>query len=107
VAVRGYTISGRISEGADGVAGVIVSAAPGSATSDAGGNYIITLASGGTYTVQPATNGIGFDPPNLSVTLSGDRSGVNFAAKPVQLTIAPTNGPAQLTLLGVPARTYN
>ena len=107
VAVRGYTISGRISEGADGVPGVTVTAAPGSATSDAGGNYIITLATGGSYTVQPATNGIGFNPPSVLVTLSGDRSGVDFTANPVQLTIAPTNGPAKLTLLGVPARTYN
>ena len=68
---------------------------------------MITLASGGTYTVQPATNGIGFDPPNVVVMLSANRSGVDFTANPVLLSISPTNQPIKLTLLGVPSRTYN
>jgi len=105
VALHALTISGHISEGGYGIPGLLVSAPPGSAISDTNGDYTITLPVGN-YIVQAATNGIGFDPTNYSVSLTGDQSGLDFTARPLRLAISQTNRPIKLTLLGVPARPY-
>jgi len=105
VALHGLTLSGHISEGGNGIPGITVTAPPGSAISDTNGDYTITLPSGN-YTVQAVTNGIGFNPTNYSVFLTGNQPGLDFIARPVLLAISPTNHPIKLTLLGVPARPY-
>jgi inhibitor of cysteine peptidase len=105
VGLRALTISGQLLEGANGLPGVRVTAGPASATSDSAGNYVLTLQSG-SYTVQPATNGIGFNPQSAAVNLTSSTSGINFIARPVRLSLTYTN-PVKVTVLGVPLRSYN
>ncbi len=85
-----YSISGQISVGNSGLAGVSVAlSGPTTAivTTDGSGNYTFSGLSDGSYTVTPALTGYTFTPTNLAATVSGsDVTGENFTAV---ATVAP------------------
>lgn len=75
-----YSISGKVSLGNAGLAGVTVTATGGAnATTDSSGNYTITGLAGGTYTVTPSKTGYAFGP-SCSVVVGPNATGVNFVA---------------------------
>jgi hypothetical protein len=79
-----YTISGQILEGTNGLGGVTVTlSGTQSATTmtDANGNYSFgNLTDGGSVTVTPSRAFYIFTPESRSVSIDGDRSGINFTA---------------------------
>ncbi|MDW8145466.1 MAG: carboxypeptidase regulatory-like domain-containing protein [Roseiflexaceae bacterium] len=79
-----YTIAGRVLDNSGNpVAGVTVSDGVRSATTDASGNYALANVPAGTYILTPSRSGYAFSPPNRTVTVSGNVSGVDFTADPV------------------------
>ena len=112
-AVISFSISGRISDGTNGLGGVAVTSEGRSAVTDTNGNYSLTGFTNGTYVVTPSAAGAGFTPTNRSVTISGGNvSGADFTAnRPVvQSIIAPPvpnpAGPFTMNFLGTPQQTY-
>ncbi len=75
-----YTISGTVTAGSSGLAGVTVSAGTYSAVTNASGVYTISGVIAGTYTVTPAKTGYTFTPATRSVTVGPNATGVDFAA---------------------------
>ena len=79
-----YTISGVVRDGDDSpLSGVQVSASgPMSASdsTDAGGNYTLTVISG-TYTLQASKSGL-VSPPARTVTVPPNRTGIDFRLVP-------------------------
>lgn len=76
-----YTISGNVTFSGSGLVGVTMSDGTRNATTDSSGNYIITGAPNGIYTVTPSKAGYSFLPTTLSVTLAGaNQTGKNFTA---------------------------
>ncbi|HUU94779.1 MAG TPA: carboxypeptidase regulatory-like domain-containing protein, partial [Phycisphaerae bacterium] len=77
-----YTIGGRVVDDAGaGLQGVLVTAGPFSATTDADGDYTIANVPSGTRTVTPQLAEYAFTPGSRSVTVNqtvGDATGVNF-----------------------------
>ena len=66
-----FAISGRVVDGGDvPKAGVVVSAGPLSATTNANGDYSITGLTSGTYAVTPALRGFTFSPASRSITIA-------------------------------------
>lgn len=75
------SISGKVSAGGVGLAGVTVATALNSATTDADGNYVLSNLSNGSYTITPNKNNYIFTPGNIVVTLtSSNVSGKDFTA---------------------------
>jgi len=103
-----FTIRGRITEGTNGMSGIMVTAGTRSGTSDTNGNYLISNLVSNSYTVTPQSLGVGFNPVNRDVTLGPDATNINFALNPVQITSATltTNSSLRLSFLGGPGRTY-
>lgn len=76
----GYTISGTITSGSSGLAGVTVSDGVRSATTDASGNYTISSVPNGSYVLTPALANYTLSPATLNVTVnSANLTGNNFA----------------------------
>jgi hypothetical protein len=79
-----YSISGQISSGGSGLAGVIVAlsgASSANVTADDSGNYTFSGLSNGSYSVTPSKTDYTFTPANLSVTVDGANvTGQNFSA---------------------------
>jgi YVTN family beta-propeller protein len=92
-ALNQYTVSGRVtlSGAGDPLAGVTVTmsaGSAGSATSDAQGNYSFANVPGGaSVTLTPAKANYTFAPAQQSITVDGDRPGVNFAATAAAATV--------------------
>ena len=88
----GYSISGQVTSGGSGLAGVTVSlsgAASGITVSDPDGNYSFAGLANGRYTITPALTGYGFTPQSQSVTIKGSNSvGKNLAATFVGYSIS-------------------
>ncbi len=80
--VTTFGISGHVTSGGAGVAGVTMSAGGSSAVTAADGGYSIGSLVAGPYTVTPAKTGYTFAPPQRSVTLGPDATGVSFIATP-------------------------
>jgi len=84
VAEATYSISGTITSGGTALAGaaVILSGrGTTAATTDSSGNYCISDAQNGNYTLTPAKTGYTFTPATLAVTVSGaSLTGKNFTA---------------------------
>lgn len=75
-----HKISGRVTDGADGIQGVTVGDGSRSAKTDSVGNYAIVGVPDGSYTLTPNLTGYSFTPITLAVTMSGaDLTGKNFA----------------------------
>ncbi|HEX9011361.1 MAG TPA: multicopper oxidase domain-containing protein [Holophagaceae bacterium] len=93
------TISGTVANGASPLAGVTLAFSTGqTATTDAGGNYRLTLPSPWTGTVTPALAGYAFTPASRSYTaVTVDQAAQNYAASPiVVISGTVTNGAAGL-----------
>ncbi len=83
-----YAVAGRVTNGGEGLSGVIVSISGSAAAqtmTDTSGNYSFTnLISGGSYTITPALNGYTFVQPSITVTnLTADQTSQNFATSVV------------------------
>jgi FtsP/CotA-like multicopper oxidase with cupredoxin domain len=93
------TISGTVANGASPLPGVTLAFSTGqTATTDAGGNYRLTLPSPWTGTVTPALAGYAFTPASRSYTaVTVDQAAQNYAAAPiVVISGTVTNGAAGL-----------
>jgi hypothetical protein len=76
-----YTISGTIRVNGAGLPGVSVTDGTRSATTSASGQYTLSGAPSGAYTVTPAAAGYTFTPAARSVTVAAsDQTGVDFTA---------------------------
>src|SRR6185436_18723362 len=79
-----YSVSGRITAGAAGLAGVTVTLSggqAGTAQTDSGGNYsFANLAAGSNYTVSPSKTHYTFSPPSTSFTGLSSNSSADFSA---------------------------
>ncbi|MCK6472077.1 MAG: Ig-like domain-containing protein [Planctomycetes bacterium] len=74
-----HKISGRVTNGVDGIQGVTVSDGTRSAKTDSIGNYAIVGVPDGSYTLTPSLSGYSFTPVTLAVTMAGaDLTGKNF-----------------------------
>lgn len=90
-----YTISGRVTEGGIGLGGVQIY---GSRTTDANGNYRLSLQEG-IYVLTPFKAGYGFIPKNYTVNLSSDTTNLDFIAGPyISSFTYQTNGEVRLFL---------
>jgi hypothetical protein len=75
-----YSISGQVTDGSTGVAGVEVRGGGMLDTTDSGGNFQLTNFVNGTYTLTPRNNAWTFSPATRSVTISSANStGNNFS----------------------------
>jgi len=80
-----YTVSGRATDGANPVAGVVISAGVNlSATTDSSGNYTLGNLTAGTYVLTATKLGLAF--PSRTVTVPPDRTGIDFARLIAQVT---------------------
>ena len=81
-----FDISGQITSGTTGLAGVTITlsgASQGTATSDSAGNYTISGLVNGGYTLTPALTGFIFSPSSLAQTInSANITAANFTATP-------------------------
>jgi len=79
-----YTISGTVTSSGAGLSGVTMTlggTAPGTATTDASGNYSFTGPLNGSYTVTPSRTSYTFTPTSLAVTVNGaNATAQNFTA---------------------------
>jgi hypothetical protein len=84
VAAGSYGISGSITSGGAGLAGVTVSLSGSGSTAvttDSNGNYSFTNAQNGSYTLTPSKSGYSFSPATQAVTVnSANVTGKNFTA---------------------------
>ena len=86
-----YDLSGRVTLGGAGLAGVTVRAGSRSGTTDGSGNYVITGLVNGTYPVIPSLSGYTFSPTSRNATINGANvTGVNFAASVVTYSASGT-----------------
>ncbi len=89
--LRTYSISGRITEGGVGLAGVQVACFGQTATTDYNGNYTIAGIPSGTHTVTPSLANYHFQPPSRTVQVAGANvTGVDFEAVADTFTISGT-----------------
>jgi hypothetical protein len=79
-----YTISGQVTKGSGGIAGVTMTlggSQSDTTQTDANGNYSFSVNAGGNYTITPSAAGYNFRPVNRSFTsLSGNQT-ANFTAQ--------------------------
>jgi hypothetical protein len=83
-----YSISGTVTLGSSPLAGVTITlsgAAKGSTTTGSDGSYSFANLQKGSYSVTPSKTGYTFSPPNSTVTLNKNVSGLKFTA-----TVLPT-----------------
>jgi inhibitor of cysteine peptidase len=78
-----YSISGTVTLGSSPLSGVTITlsgTAKGSTTTNSDGSYSFTNLQKGSYTVTPSKTGYTFSPPNSTVTLNKNVSGLKFTA---------------------------
>ncbi|MFL6334258.1 MAG: carboxypeptidase regulatory-like domain-containing protein [Pyrinomonadaceae bacterium] len=78
-----YNISGRVTSGGVGLAGVTVTLSgpnAGGVKTDAAGNYSFTVPAGGSYTVIPSLKNYAFSPQALAFTNIGGDKTADFTA---------------------------
>ncbi|MET0648421.1 MAG: DUF2012 domain-containing protein, partial [Pyrinomonadaceae bacterium] len=78
-----YTVRGRVTSGASGLAGVTVTLSgskSGTLTTDAQGNYSFTVPAEGSYTVTPALRNYTFAPGSATFANLGGNQTADFAA---------------------------
>jgi hypothetical protein len=91
-----YTISGTVTVGSTGLAGVIMSGLPGNPVTGADGSYAATVNNGFSGTVTPTLAGYTFEPPYRTYSpVSSDQTNQNYAATAVvipTITVTSPNG---------------
>lgn len=81
-ALVSYTISGRVTSGGDGLAGIVVKLGgdgTATATTNADGNYSFAVTAEGDYTVSPSEH-YAFTPPSANFSNLGANQIANFSA---------------------------
>jgi hypothetical protein len=81
-ALISYTISGRVTSGGDGLAGIVVKLGgdgTATATTNSDGNYSFTVTAEGGYTVSPSEH-YAFTPPGANFNNLGADQTANFSA---------------------------
>jgi len=79
--LRAFTISGVVTAGSTGIAGVTMAGLPGSPVTDASGHYSALVTYGSTVHVIPTHAQYTFDPvSNTHTNVTADISGQNYAA---------------------------
>jgi len=96
-------ISGRITQGGSGLAGIAVSVGSTLVSTDANGDYTVSGLEPGSYTVQPSGSGLQFSPTSRTVTVGPDRSGVDFSA----VSLLQISGRVTMNGSGVPGITVS
>jgi len=76
-----FTISGRVTDGTNGLTGVTVVAGNSETLTDTNGGYALSNLCAGTYSVEPSLSGYGFT--FVSVTVGPSTNGVDFIASPL------------------------
>jgi hypothetical protein len=88
----GFTIGGRVTDGAGhGVSGVTVAltgAQTGTATTDVDGNYSFLIRAAGTYTLTPSKTNYSFNPSSRTFTDAAASQTANFTATLNRLVIS-------------------
>lgn len=82
-----YSLSGRVTLGGSGLAGVTVSASGISTVTGADGGYTLSGLVPGSYTVSAHKAGFLFDPPTRSIELAESATGLDFAGTPALLSL--------------------
>ncbi len=90
--VTKHSISGRVTCGGVGFAGVTVTASPsgGDKVTDSLGDYSFTGLDAGDHTITPSKAGYVFSPTSISVTVGPDATGKDFTAMAIS---SPTGAP--------------
>ncbi|HEX5891174.1 MAG TPA: SBBP repeat-containing protein [Pyrinomonadaceae bacterium] len=89
-----HTISGKVTENGNGLAGVTVTLSgsqPGIRTTDSNGNYSFELVAGGNYTVTPSVVGFNFAPPSSAFNNLSAPQTANFTANRQSFVVTNTN----------------
>ncbi len=76
----GYTLQGTVRAGNVGLSGVTVNAGTRSTTTDAQGRYTLDEVPEGSQTIVPVRSGYAFSPTSTTLSITGDRSGIDFTA---------------------------
>jgi uncharacterized repeat protein (TIGR02543 family) len=90
-----YTISGTVTLGGGGLAGVVLSGLPGDPTTDGSGSYTATVDYGFDGTATPTKPGFTFDPPSRSYAdVAADQTAQDYTASniPYTLTVGGIDG---------------
>ena len=77
----GFSISGRITDGVQGISGVTVKAGTNTTTTGTDGSYTFASLCPGTYSVVPTRGGYSFDPPSREVTLGPNATALDFTGQ--------------------------
>jgi hypothetical protein len=89
-----FTVSGRITENGNGLAGITVNAGSRSGVTDTNGNYTITNVVEGTNAVAPSSADYVFSPGQQVLVLSSNVNGIDFGASRVfSIAGRVTDGP--------------
>src|SRR5262249_27608630 len=99
-AVASGFISGRVTDGAAGVAGITVQAGTFSAATDNNGYYRIETLPPGNYSVSPLVAGYGFTPAQISASLGATNVNFTVTSYPVsgRITELQSNGVGGVTI---------
>ncbi len=104
-----YTISGTVTCGGSGLAGVVMNGLPSSPATDANGFYTDTVDYGWSNTVTPTKAGYTFTPANrVYNNVTSDQTAQDYAATLLTYTISGTvtcggSGFAGVTMAGLPS----
>ncbi len=101
IAAAGRTISGSVTLGGAGLAGVTVRAGGLSTVTDSSGDYTLSGLPAGTLTVTPGYGSYVFAPAARSVSATGASTGIDFAAG-VTIRNPLSSGVAIVTVPGTP-----
>ncbi len=88
-AATGFTVSGKVSTSGGALAGVTLTLGTLTAITNASGNYTISnVPSGTTGLLTPSKTGYTFNPVNISVNVTANRTAQNFTATQLTYSIS-------------------
>lgn len=95
----GFTVSGQVFSGSNGVPGISIHAGSITATTDSTGSYQVSAV--GAVTITPVNTNYIFNPPSTDLNVVSDVDGIDFEAVQkfsISGNIVGVNGPATVTL---------
>jgi hypothetical protein len=100
------SLSGRVTDGFNGLAGVSIIMGGATAVTDTDGRFTFTNLEAGLYELFAPTNGVGFDPP--SRTVLAPATNADFTANPPRVTgvSLEVDGSVRMSALGLPGQSY-
>ena len=107
-----YSLAGAVSLGSTPLSGVSLSLSNGVAqVANSSGAFVFSGVAAGNYTLTPSKTGYSFSPSSRSVALSGNQTGLNFAATAVTQAAASTISISSAAMVeghaGAPYMTFN